>query len=135
MVEGRMGRMDDLSLQGSLSGFMEPAPGTEEAYARASAHIPQTALRANLPGPGKHPMTTSPCLKWLRSPLVALGLLLVVVLTCNAEPGWVGYVPTCLEDLQQLGPDQLTDLFMRSEVGHPLVGVARGRLLYLTDKM
>ena len=62
-------------------------------------------------------MTTSPCLKWLRSPLVALGLLLVVVLTCNAEPGWVGYVPTCLEDLQQLGPDQLTDLFMRSEVG------------------
>jgi hypothetical protein len=78
-------------------------------------------------------MLTSPCLKWFRSPLVAFGLLLGVVLTCNAEPGIV-YVPTCLEELEHLTPCQLHDLYTHAEVGHPLVGTARGRLLYLTDK-
>ncbi len=31
-------------------------------------------------------------------------------------------------------PDQLDALFRQSDVGNPLVGVANGRLLYLTDK-
>jgi hypothetical protein len=78
-------------------------------------------------------MLPSPCLKWLRSPLVALGLLLAVALTCQGESGIAG--PTCLDDLARLGPCELQCLFTQAEIGHPLVGTARGRLLYLTDKM
>lgn len=76
-------------------------------------------------------MLTSRCFKWLRSPLVAVGLLLGAVLTCQGEPSTEG--PTCLEDLEHLAPNQLQYLFMQGNLEHQLVGTARGRLLYLTD--
>lgn len=79
-------------------------------------------------------MITSPRLQWLRSPLVAVGLLLSVVLSCKGEPDIV-YGPTCLEDLQHLSLSQLQELYTHAEIGHPLVGTARGNLLYLTDKL
>jgi hypothetical protein len=54
-----------------------------------------------------------------------------IALTSRSEPKTV-----CLDldQLQRMCPDQLDALYRQSEVGKPLVGVANGRLLYLTDK-
>jgi hypothetical protein len=80
-------------------------------------------------------MNLSPCRRWLRSPLIPFALLLVVVLAGQAQPGPVFPVdaPCSLDDLQRMSPGQLQQLFTQSEMGRPLVGVARGRLLFLTD--
>jgi hypothetical protein len=39
-----------------------------------------------------------------------------------------------LHDLKRMSPCQLEELFRQAEVGTPLVGSARGRLLYSTDE-
>ncbi len=69
----------------------------------------------------------------LRSVLLACGVLLGAVLVCRGQPGGGCSTPTCLDDLARLGPCELEALFRAAEMGRPLVGVARGRLLYLTD--
>jgi hypothetical protein len=78
-------------------------------------------------------MTVSPSWTWARLPAGALVLLFGVALTCQGDPGCGCEVPRCLEQLQHLGPCELAALYTRAELGHPIVGVARGRLLYLTD--
>jgi hypothetical protein len=77
-------------------------------------------------------MTSRPVWKWLRSPFVAFGLLLGVVLSCKGQPG-CGDGPHCLDDLKGLDICQLLDLFTHADLNHPFVGVAKGRLLVLTD--
>src|SRR5262245_10328130 len=72
--------------------------------------------------------------KWLRALVLAPALLLAAVLACKADPGCCGGGPRCLEDLEGLGPCELAALYARADVGHPIVGRARGRLLYLTDQ-
>jgi hypothetical protein len=39
-----------------------------------------------------------------------------------------------MDDLQRMCPDQLAELFVKADVGSPLVGPAHGRLIYSTDK-
>ena len=80
-------------------------------------------------------MNASPCWKWLRSPLVLVVLLLSVVFSCKAQPDpdFRIDVPCSLDELQRMGPEQLHQLFTQAELGHPFIGVARGRLVYLAD--
>jgi hypothetical protein len=79
-------------------------------------------------------MPSSPCWKWLRSPVVLFGLLLAVTVCCRGGPGCADCGPRCLEDLQRLSPEQVQELYRQAELGTPLVGCARGRLLFLTDE-
>ena len=60
-------------------------------------------------------------------------LLLSVVFSCKAQPGPDCRidVPCSLDELQRMGPEQLHQLFTQAELGYPLIGVARGRLVYL----
>jgi hypothetical protein len=69
----------------------------------------------------------------LRSGLLAAGLLLGMVLCCQADPG-CAWTPTCLEDLEGLSECQLRDIYTHASLGHPFVGVARGKLVYLADR-
>ena len=78
-------------------------------------------------------MTPSTCWRRLRLPALVLALLLGVSLAGRAQPGCPCDGPRCLEDLRGLSGEQLHELFTRAEIGRPLLGVARGRLLYLTD--
>jgi hypothetical protein len=73
-------------------------------------------------------------MKRLRTPLGALALLFGLALSCKGKPDVV-LGPTCLEDLQHLTPCQLHELYTHADIGHPLVGTARGQLLYLTDRL
>jgi hypothetical protein len=64
--------------------------------------------------------------------LLSLAILLGASLTCRGEPECWG--PTCLEDLDGLSACQLYSLYTHAELGRPLVGVARGRMVYLADR-
>src|SRR5947208_3985099 len=78
-------------------------------------------------------MVASPCWTWSRfvaGTLVLFGMALV----CQGQDPCAGAGPRCLEQLRRLGPCELAELFARADVGHPLVGTARGRLLYLADR-
>jgi hypothetical protein len=44
-------------------------------------------------------------------------------------------MPTCLEDLDGLSACQLHDLYTHADVGQPFVGVYRGRLVHLCDRV
>ena len=68
---------------------------------------------------------------WLRSFLAVLGSLFGMALMAHGEPQ-TG-CPLTLDQLRRLSPDELHQLFVDAEVGRPLVGVARGRLLCVTD--
>lgn len=72
--------------------------------------------------------------KWTRLGLVALAL--GVAGSATGRPGECACVPapTTLDELAALSIEQLDDLFRRSEVGGPVVGVTEGRLLCLTDR-
>lgn len=59
----------------------------------------------------------------------AVGLVLVVSAAAGGHPAGLSE-----RDLRRMSPDQLCDLFTRSEVGTPLVGHARGRLVSLADR-
>jgi hypothetical protein len=72
--------------------------------------------------------------KMFRALVLAPALLLALALACKADGSCCGCGPRCLEDLEDLGPCELAALFTRADVGTPLVGRARGKLLYLTDK-
>jgi len=75
-------------------------------------------------------MQLTPCWKWGRLAAGAFGVLLCAALVGRGEP------ERCLtlDDLQHMPPCELDALFRNSEVGKPLCGCARGRLLYLTDR-
>ncbi|MBX9584925.1 MAG: hypothetical protein K2X87_31865 [Gemmataceae bacterium] len=60
----------------------------------------------------------------------ALGLLLVVPLGTRAGPGG----PLTERDLRRMDAAQLRALFLGSDMGTPLVGEARGRLVSLADR-
>jgi hypothetical protein len=95
-------------------------------------------------------MTATSVPGWLWRGVGAFGLLLGVALVgqgqpippANAEPVAEPVAvpvcapqgPRCLEDLKHLEPCQLGQLFTSAEMGHPLEGCARGRLLYVTDR-
>jgi hypothetical protein len=78
-------------------------------------------------------MKSSTTWKWFRSFVLVLGIGLGGVVTCRGQEEAV-FTPTCLEDLENLSACQLAALYNGADVGQPLVGVARGRLVYLTDK-
>lgn len=63
-------------------------------------------------------------------PWAALGLLLAAPLAAPADPG--GGLTE--RDLRRMSPAQLHDLFLNSDIGTPLVGAARGRLVSLADR-
>lgn len=65
----------------------------------------------------------------IRSVAAAVGLGLVVSAAAGGDPGGLSD-----RDLRRMTPDQLRDLFARSDVGAPLVGHARGRLVSLADR-
>jgi hypothetical protein len=68
----------------------------------------------------------------LRSFLALVGVLFGLALIAQAAPP--GDCPLTLDYLRHLSPDELHQLFTDAEVGRPLVGVARGRLLCTTDR-
>jgi hypothetical protein len=81
-------------------------------------------------------MNPSSHCKWLRrsAAVVALMLGCAAAVANQDDPGpQTAWVPTTLEELECLSPCQLEDLYRRSEVGRPLVGVADGRMLCVTD--
>lgn len=69
----------------------------------------------------------------IRTLVLALGLLLGAALYSHGHQE-VAWTPQCLEELDNLSACQLAELFGRSEVGHPITGVARGKLVYLADR-
>ncbi len=78
-------------------------------------------------------MTSSHYWTRIRTLVLAIGLLLGGALYSHGQQE-VPWTPQCLEDLENLPPCQLADLFTRADVGHPITGVARGKLIYLTDR-
>jgi hypothetical protein len=78
-------------------------------------------------------MTSSQQWKRLRTLVLTVGLMFGWALYCHGQPDGC-WSPHCLEDLDNLSACQLNDLFTRADVGHPLVGCARGKLIYLVDK-
>ena len=76
-------------------------------------------------------MRPSPRWKWGRLGAAALGVVLfgtVLPRGAGAECGSLD-----LNQLQRMSPCEMGRLFAQAEVGTPLVGPARGRLLCLTD--
>jgi hypothetical protein len=71
--------------------------------------------------------------KWVRLLVLLLGLGLGGAMTCRGQEV-CPFQPTCLEDLEGLSGCELASLYNNAPVGTPLVGVARGKLVYLTDK-
>jgi hypothetical protein len=74
-------------------------------------------------------MQRTPCGKWGRLIAGALGVLLTVALAGGGEPQCC----LSLEQLEHMSCCELENLFKNAEVGAPLVGCARGRLVYLAD--
>ncbi len=68
---------------------------------------------------------------WVRLLAATLGVLLWGSLVRGDEPCRC----LTLDDLQRMSPCQLRALFLNADVGAPLTGCGRGRLLYLTDRM
>ncbi|MBX9579295.1 MAG: hypothetical protein K2X87_03225 [Gemmataceae bacterium] len=66
----------------------------------------------------------------LRTAGCAAGLLLLAPLAAPADPGGC---PT-ERDLRRMDAGQLRELFLESDLGTPLVGAARGRLVSLADR-
>lgn len=60
----------------------------------------------------------------------ALAALFCVTFSSRGEP----CDGLTLDRLERLSPGRLAELFTKAEVGRPLAGCARGRLLYLTDR-
>jgi hypothetical protein len=75
--------------------------------------------------------------RWLRFRFSVLALFLVLGGNLMGQ-GEAVYVerglPLTLEQLQKMSIEQLTDIFTQAELNNPLVGVARGRLLAVTDE-
>lgn len=63
-------------------------------------------------------------------PWAALGLVLAAPLAAPAGPGDA----LTERDLRRMTPDQLRATFLAAEMGTPLVGAARGRLVSLADR-
>jgi hypothetical protein len=64
--------------------------------------------------------------------VAALAVLLGVGLAGRGQPDGCCL---SLDRLQRMSPEQLHELFVHAEVGTPLTGPARGRLLCITDKV
>jgi hypothetical protein len=66
--------------------------------------------------------------------VLAAGLLLGMALCCKGDPG-CAWTPTCLEDLDNLSECQLRELYTNATFCKPFIGVARGKLVYLSDRL
>jgi hypothetical protein len=82
---------------------------------------------------GTTAMNSSKSWKRMRSLVLVLGIGLGLAVTCQGQDSCL-FTPTCLEDLDGLSSCDLAALYDRADVGQPLVGVARGKLVYLSDK-
>jgi hypothetical protein len=72
--------------------------------------------------------------KRLRLPAGTLILLAAFVVTCQSGTIRAEEAPCVTrERLRKLSPSELHDLFVRSEMGCPLVGIGQGRVLCMTD--
>jgi hypothetical protein len=69
----------------------------------------------------------------MRSGLLAAGLLLGMTLYSKGDSS-CGWAPTCLEDLEHLSECQLRELYTGTTFCKPFVGVARGKLIHLSDR-
>jgi hypothetical protein len=72
--------------------------------------------------------------QWACRFILAFGIVGSATTPSRGEPADAIRIPTCLEQLQGFSCDELLDLFRHADMGHPLVGVARGRMLVSTDK-
>jgi hypothetical protein len=77
-------------------------------------------------------MSFPPCRKFVCTVVLSLGILLNANWACRGEPDC--WMPTCLEDLENLSACQLYELYTHAELGRPFIGVGRGRLVYLADR-
>lgn len=66
--------------------------------------------------------------------LIGMSLLLVVALASRAQSAAKPH-PLTLDDLQRMSTDQLLELYKNTEFQEPFVGVGKGRLVNLTDKL
>jgi hypothetical protein len=61
-------------------------------------------------------------------------LLFGAAIVVQGQTGCPRPVPRCLEEVKGLSACELAELFTQAEMGQPLVGKARGRLVLLTDE-
>jgi hypothetical protein len=80
-------------------------------------------------------MNPAACWKWLRCSLAAFALLAGgTALACQVGSCAHPPAPTTMEELQRLDACQLEELYRRTEMGRPFVGVGKGRLLCATNE-